>query len=184
MRYWIPFSFLVLGACSANGEAVKEVTPEVYLSDINGCWSDQSGQIASFLVIADSENGGIPYPISSKCDVQTDIYPPGKGFLNYLNALYVLGDNGLLESKSLYPKKLVSNAITHSPLPDTGDRIYYFEGKFTTTQKNQQTFHTISTVSSFIDTGLTFGEFVEIEPAERSNIAKQYSTSLVPRKQN
>lgn len=174
----------MLGTCSTPGAIVKEVPPEVYLSDIDGCWSDQTGQIVSFLVIADTEDGGIPYPISSKCEVQTDIYPPGKGFLEYLNALYVLGDNGLLESKGLFPKKLISNAITHQPLPNSDDRIYYFEGKFTVAQKNQLTFYTISTVSSFIDTGLTFDDFVNIEPAERSSIAEQLSTSLVPMKRN
>lgn len=157
---------------------MRQVTPETYSKDIEGCWSDDIGRISSFLVFAELENGSIPYLISSKCDVQTDVFPPGKGFLVYLNAIYVVGDDGLLMSRGVHPKQLISNTVTHSPNPKMEAKVYYFIGSFSENHKNDITFYTIVDVLKLKDSGLNLDEFSELKPQQRLNIAEDISNQF------
>ncbi len=121
------------------------------------------------------ENGSIPYLISSKCDVQADIFPPGKGFLVYLNALYVVGDDGLLMEKGLYPRRLISNTVTPSPNPKMEAKIYYFLGRLSERHKNDITFYTIVDVLKLKDIGMNLEEFSALKPQQRLDIAEDIS---------
>ncbi|HEY9092616.1 hypothetical protein [Parasphingorhabdus sp.] len=141
---------------------------------IQECWTNEDDRISGFVVIAKTRERSIPYLISAYCDIEADIYPPGKEFLEYLNAIYILGDDGLLERKDLYFEPLSSNAISHSPIPELNSRVFYFVGELKSERKNNLDFFRIVDADIYTELGLNFGQFIEITPQERYELTKEF----------
>lgn len=162
-----------LWACASETGSLSTVSPNDY-TNIRECWTNEDDRISGFVVIAKTREKSIPHLISAYCDIEADIYPSGKEFLEYLNAIYILGDDGLLERKGLYSEPLSSNAISHSPIPELNSSVFYFVGDLKLERNNNLDFYKIATVDIFTELDLNFGQFIEITPQERYDLAKEF----------
>ncbi len=160
---------IFLFGCSADSNNLRAVSPDEYFS-VDKCWKNESGNFSAIMIVTNQEAIHIPYFISRTCDVIDSAYPKGTAFLNYLNAVSVSGDNGELAKHGYLTKPLSSNFVTHLPLPESGDKVYLFEGRLKTKVNNDFVYYEITGVDVFKDTGLTFQKIISLTPRQRKNL--------------
>lgn len=172
MKTWLLAIVGLLQACS-SGDIPNFVNEEDY-ADIKLCW-ERNGKFQSLVVIHEEEGRLYPYYISPWCDVSTEYYPKGLGFIRHIKALQFDGDDGILQRAVLFDRSLESTTPVHTPLPQQGDPIYIYIGSIKNLKNEDFIYYRISNPEKFKPIKLNFGEFIKKTPDIRLKIFKENS---------
>lgn len=172
MRLCLLAIVTALGAC-ASSNSVSTVNAEVY-SDLETCW-ERAGEFKSFVVLHEEEGKYYPYFVSPWCDVESEDYPQGLGFISYIRALKFSGDEGTLRLASLFTNDLEATTPTHSPLPVKTDPLYIYVGSVTRLENSGFLFYRLSDPKMFYRTGFTLEDLIEQSPEARLQLFKHQS---------
>lgn len=167
----IPYALLM--ACSNHSTEgfPKDVERSDYL-DLKSCWKIE-GDIVAFVVASKEVSGERMrlFFISPICDVTVAGYPPGLGFVEYINALPIREDGGI--AKGYFERDFAETRSNHFDFPRDASPIFLFRGELEKGENCDRCFD-IKRVKKFVASKYDFGEIKEKSPTERWRIFKDW----------
>jgi hypothetical protein len=158
-------------SCSVRHDEVRIVRSDEYNS--GRCWINGHNEFQSFIAIAQEDDEGVPYAISSNCMVTAGYTSSGEATLHLLNTIRMIDTFGTIQR--LIPNLNVSdNVRSDQPMPSSDSKIYFFRAHFTRIPDEHSVIYAPRNVVELTDTGVSFEQFLDMAATDREHLLSRF----------
>ncbi len=167
------FFFLPVTACSRPSQYdVKDVSSDGYESA--ECWFNDSGEITSFMVLAEEAGTAVPYLVSARCMLTEGYSSYEEAMVHKLNTILLMDYSGLIQSR--FPQiRILSNIATDGPVPYPDSKVYYFQSSVSHSYIHGKKVYTPTSLRSLVNTDIRYLDFLRLSVQERTKLPCRFT---------